>query len=38
LAMIPSGKNSFRIRLVPPGVQATPSTHAKGKLHPQPAA
>jgi hypothetical protein len=32
LAMIPAGKNSFRIRLVPPG------THPKGKLHPQTAA
>jgi len=33
LAMIPSGKNSFRIRLVPPGTQTTPSADTKRKLH-----
>ena len=32
LALIPAGKNSFRLRLVPP------NTQPKGKLHPQPAA
>jgi hypothetical protein len=36
LAMIPAGKNSFRLRLVPPGSQPA-SNPSKVKLQPQPA-